>query len=298
MKILRSPRAFTLVELLVVIAIIGILVGLLLPAVQAAREAARRTACVNNLKQIGVALHNYHDLNQTQPPGWMGLDTKTNLPLVSGQPGWGWASKLLPMMEQSNLSDGMIDYQRPITDPVNRAAREYLLPVFRCRSDTGLPTFFLPDESNPQTTVTKLSTSNYVGVFGTLEIEEILETPLGMTARSDGSFWHLEGARFADYLDGLSNTLVVGERSSRYGYSTWTGAVPAGAEFIERILGITDHPPNHPGAHLDDFTSEHPAGTNFLLGDGSVRLIVETIDLDAYRAMATRAGGESGMKED
>lgn len=298
MNTLRYRRAFTLVELLVVIAIIGILVGLLLPAVQAAREAARRTACVNSLKQIGVALHNYHDLNLAQPPGWMGLDLTTNQPLVHGEPGWGWASKLLPMLELSNVSDRMIDYQRPITDPVNQAAREYVLPIFRCRSDTGLSTFFLPAEENPQEMVTKLSTSNYVGMFGTLEIEEIEEAPLGFVARSDGSFWHLDAARFGDYLDGLSNTIVVGERSSRYGYSTWTGTVPGGSEFIQRILGITDHPPNHPGAHLDDFTSEHPAGANFLMGDGSVRLISETIDLDAYRAMATRAGGESGFKDE
>lgn len=294
---LGRRSAFTLVELLVVIAIIGVLVALLLPAVQAAREAARRMSCVNNLKQIGLALHMYHDLNQTQPPGWMGLDPTTNQPQVEGQPGWGWASKILPMLEQANVQDRMINDTYSITDPMHDAARVHPLAGYRCRSDTGLATFFLHSAANPQQSVTQLATSNYVGVFGTIELEDFLGLPVGEIARSDGSFWHLEGARFADYLDGLSNTLVVGERSARYGYSTWTGAVPAGEEFLQRILGITDHPPNHPGAHLDDFTSEHPAGVNFLFGDGSVRLLVEEIDLGTYRAMATRAGSESLLDE-
>jgi hypothetical protein len=85
---------------------------------------------------------------------------------------------------------------------------------------------------------------------------------------------------------------LVGERSSRLGYSTWVGSVSGGEEAFARVLGIADHPPNHPGAHLDDFTSEHPAGTNFLSADGSVRLVVETIDLGVYAGLATRAGGE------
>lgn len=289
----RKLRGFTLVELLVVIAIIGILVALLLPAVQAAREAARRTSCVNNLKQIGLALHGYHDLHQTLPSGWIAHDPVTRQPLVSGQPGWGWGSLLLPHLEQANVSQGMLNYGLPITDPQNNAGRVVVLSVFRCKSDTGRSVFGLPDESNPSTVLTQLSTSNYVGVFGTWEIENCESIAPGMVCYSDGAFQHLKGVAFAEFLDGLSNTAVVGERSARLGYSTWVGAVPGGEETIERVLGIADHPPNHPGAHLDDYTSEHPAGTNFLLGDGSVRLIHETVDLKVYAALATKAGGEA-----
>jgi prepilin-type processing-associated H-X9-DG protein len=100
------------------------------------------------------------------------------------------------------------------------------------------------------------------------------------------------GIRFADILDGLSNTFMVGERSSRIDHSTWVGAIPEGDEAFARILGIADHPPNSEGIHLDDFMSQHPGGTNFVLADGSVRLIVETIDLAVYCGQATRAGSE------
>ena len=163
---------------------------------------------------------------------------------------------------------------------------------FRCRSDVGQPTFTLPTAGAPQTPLTQLPTGNYVGVFGTFEIGDCLNLPLGQTCVGDGTFWHLHGARFAEILDGLSNTIVVGERSTRKGYSTWVGAPPGGEETLERILGIADHPPNHKFSHLDDFTSEHPAGTKFLLGDGSVRLVAQTIDLQVYKGLATRAGGE------
>src|SRR5688572_7073348 len=97
----RHHRGFTLVEILVVIAIIGILVGLLLPAVQAAREAARRTSCFNNMKQIGLALHSYHDTFRTLPPGWLAHDPVTRQPWTEGETGWGWASLILPFIEQN-----------------------------------------------------------------------------------------------------------------------------------------------------------------------------------------------------
>ncbi|MCO6459035.1 MAG: DUF1559 domain-containing protein [Pirellulaceae bacterium] len=283
---------FTLVELLVVIAIIGVLIALLLPAVQAAREAARRTSCFNNLKQTGIALHNYHDTFGALPPGWIGQETPGGRPLAEGEPGWGWASMLLPFMEETNVSQRLIDFHYSITDPVNDAARVFPIPTFRCRSDTGPPTFLLPSEADPATPIGHVATSNYIGVFGTLELEDCEGLSAGMLCLGDGIFYHHSGTRLADILDGLSNTLMVGERSYRRGGSTWLGAVPEAEESLARALGIADHAPNAAGGHLDDFSSEHPAGTNFLLGDGSVRLITETIDLEVYRALATRAGGE------
>ncbi|MFO0819278.1 MAG: DUF1559 domain-containing protein [Pirellulales bacterium] len=288
----RVSRGFTLVELLVVIAIIGILVALLLPAVQAAREAARRSSCQNNLKQIGLASHLYHDVHQSLPSGWISLDPATKYPLATGEPGWAWASMLLPFIEQANVSDGMIRYPLSITDPVHDTVRVMSLPVFRCKSDPGRATFELGTEDDPTVPLVTLASANYVGVFGTTELHDCEGLPVGAICRGNGAFQHIMGVNFAEFLDGTSNTLLVGERSSRLGYSTWTGAVSEGSEAIARVLGIADHAPNHPGAHLDDFSSEHPAGTNFLLTDGSVRLIIETIDLTVYQGMATRAGGE------
>ena len=120
-----TRRAFTLIELLVVIAIIGILVALLLPAVQMAREAARATQCKNNVKQIGLALHNYHDTYRRLPCGW----SATSDPL--GPNGWGWASAILPQMEQGNLQ-ASLHYDLPIDDPANQKARESVIANFIC----------------------------------------------------------------------------------------------------------------------------------------------------------------------
>jgi type II secretory pathway pseudopilin PulG len=280
--------------LLVVIAIIGILVALLLPAVQAAREAARRASCRNNLKQIGIALHNYHDSHQRLPMGWVGLDfARQREPLAEGHPGWGWAAKILPFLERINVSEQLIHDLLPITDDANAGAREKYLPEFRCPSDTGSRRFELPMESDPATILARLPVANYVGVFGTFELDSCQGLPVGSQCVADGVFFHLSDVRFAGIKDGLSNTFAVGERVSKSDASTWLGVVPEAKDPFARILGIVDHPPNTRFGHLDDFRSFHPAGTNFVLADGAVRLIGETIDIQIYRAMATRTGGES-----
>src|SRR4029078_12831233 len=120
-------RAFTLVELLVVIAIIDILGALLLPAIQAAREAARRSQCKNNLKQIGLALHNFESAHRSFPPGYVSQATTTNGP---GQgPGWGWGAYILPFLEESTLN---VDVKKAISDPLYDNVRVLPLTVFRC----------------------------------------------------------------------------------------------------------------------------------------------------------------------
>ena len=288
----RKPLGFTLVELLVVITVIGILVSLLLPAVQAAREAARRSSCFNNMKQIGLALTNYHGSHQTLPPGWIGLDPRTRKPLAEGDPGWGWASFILPQLEQENLARALV-YSLPIIDPANDEIRSTFLPVYRCASDSPAREFELPRKDSPSMILTRLATSNYVGVHGTLELDACEGLRPGIICQSDGTFYHLSRTRFADIRDGLSNTAIVGERSSEFGSSTWLGSVRGGDEAMARILGVADHAPNALGAHLDDFSSRHPAGIQFVMGDGSVRLVHRTVDLEVYRAMVTRARRET-----
>ncbi|HBO43186.1 MAG TPA: prepilin-type cleavage/methylation domain-containing protein, partial [Planctomycetaceae bacterium] len=133
-----SPAAtsgFTLVELLVVIAIIGILIALLLPAVQAAREAARRISCSNNMKQIGLGLHLYHDAFRQLPAGWMGFNRATGEPHWFGEPGWAWSAAILPYMEQHAVQETLLHFELPITDPANATARVLPIATFRCPSD-------------------------------------------------------------------------------------------------------------------------------------------------------------------
>ena len=288
---MNRRKAFTLVELLVVIAIIGILVALLLPTVQAAREAARRMSCYNNMKQIGLALHNYHDTYKAFPMGWIGLRNGAGRVLdAEGGPGWGWAAHTLPFVEQVTATD-IIDDHLPITDLANAQARATYLPVFRCPSDISSDqTFELEDDTG--TVITTVPVANYVGMFGTLELEDCEITPVGRQCRGDGPFYHNSSTRFRDIVDGTSHTLLVGERSSKIEHSTWIGAVPGAEESFARILAIADHAPNDPGGHLDDPGSFHPGGTNFVFADGSVHIIVETIDLNVYRALATIQGGE------
>lgn len=272
-------KAFTLVELLVVIAIIGVLVAMLLPAVQAAREASRRVACSNNLRQVGLGLNNYHDVYGQLPAGWIAN-------VNTGEPGWGWAAHLLPYIEQNNLYD-QINSGLPIAHSNHLTVRQALIATYRCPSDARFePLVTLVDDSG--NSLLQVARANYVGVFGTEEIED---DPLA----GDGAFFQNSRVRFADITDGLSNTIIVGERSSRIDGSTWTGAVVGADEGLARIVGSADHTPNDPAAHLDDFGSYHPTGAHFVLGDGSVRLIASSVDHGVYQGAATRAGGEIGQ---
>ncbi len=284
----RQHRAFTLVELLVVIAIIGILVSLLLPAVQAAREAARRMSCYNNLKQIGLALHNYHDTHQALPMGWIGVDQITRQPHALGQPGWGWAARVLPFLEQSN-TESLVQGDLPITDPSNLPARNTHLALYRCPSDAGSQQFFNITGSMP---TVRIPVANYVGMAGTQELENCEPLPIGVQCETDGIFYHNSATNFRDIIDGLSNTFMVGERNSKIDNSTWVGSIPGADEGFERFLGIADHAPNTVGAHLDDLSSYHPGGTNFVIADGSVRLFASSFDLQVYKGLATTQGGE------
>jgi prepilin-type N-terminal cleavage/methylation domain-containing protein/prepilin-type processing-associated H-X9-DG protein len=298
--LMKMRRAFTLIELLVVIAIIAIIVGLLLPAVQKVREAASRIKCKNSLKQIGLALHNYHGRMGYFPPGYQTQVASDNSDLG---PGWGWAAFLLDDLEQGNLGKSIrLDLQ--ISDPVNATIRTLVLPILVCPSEIKTGTFPVVDANG--NAIVDVARGSYVAMNGVL----------GVTSDAwdnNGAFIRNRRLRIADIADGLSNTLFVGERATNMSSTTWTGAVsngvvPAqrypdpvdqlsnaeGAPALVLAHGSRDHLPNNPLVFDADATSSyHISGVNFLFGDGSVQSISNTINGTLFEALLTRAGGEA-----
>jgi prepilin-type processing-associated H-X9-DG protein len=307
-----------LIELLVVIAIIGVLVGLLLPAVQAAREAARRTQCTNNLKQLGLALHSYHDGHATLPAGYVSLfnvgsangaalrgarpprENENSDPDVG--PGWGWGSMILPHFDQGPLYNA-INFNLDIRADDSLTARTTVLNVFLCPSDNP-ESLWWAWRRNPLTgaafaPICQIAAANYVGMYGLTE-----PGPSG-----EGLFFRNDVVRFADVTDGLSTTIAAGERSFLIGGSTWVGNVSR-AVLVPPIGGVGHFRPEtsagmvlghagerkgpgDPNGDTNQFYSRHSGrGVHFVFADGHVAFLKTSMSYKTYAALATRAGGE------
>ena len=293
----RLVRGFTLIELLVVITIIALLIALLLPAVQSAREAARRSQCINNLKQVGLALANYESSQRVLPPGYVsGIDAAN----ADTGPGWGWAAMILPPMEQGSLFNS-VNFALPIAPQTT--ATYAIVAAFLCPSDSVKPRWsvYVRDLSgNPTTLLGLVAPSNYVGVYGTSD----------PGIDGDGLFFRNSAVAYRDISDGLSQTLAVGERGHRLGQATWTGSITGAVLFPDDNDGIgypraEDAPgmvlghaggrrgPGDPAGEVNQFYSQHLGGVNFLFADGGVHFLKTTMNYLTWRALATRAGSET-----
>ena len=255
----RRKLGFTLIELLVVISIIGILMALLLPAVQQAREAARRTQCKNNLKQLGLALHNYHDVHRAFPAGYFSYGTTNGSAPANAMmdpvtwdaaPGWGWTYSLLPYFDQENLYQ-QTDPTQPIWNPAYAQLLRTTIPGLSCPSSSGPEgPFAVQDESGAPLTINgqtiELGRSHYVANHGQescwgecgsaatgvvfTDIYTAATTIVDIQGQAghvaDGPFFRNSGTRIADVIDGTSQTIFLGEHSSALSDKTWVGVVP------------------------------------------------------------------------
>ncbi|MDO5581608.1 MAG: DUF1559 domain-containing protein [Planctomycetia bacterium] len=339
---------FTLVELLVVIAIIGMLIGLLLPAVQAAREAARRMQCTNNLKQIGIALHNYHDTVGQFPPGYLVNEVKSpQTDYGDTGPGWGWGTLILPFSEQAALSNSLMCNHCPVYHTCNAEAVKTMVPFYICPSDPkrtelselegdteNIPLQYAADTEHTSHSVAsvigsevKFGRSCYTACNGTDESWSYggsLATGGGdalIAKNADGAFYRNSKNSAASILDGLSNTLFIGECASALGNKVWAGVWPnatvwckrpgrvvpseaaatlvlfhTGPSFAEysNLSQIIIHGPNDPVYIMACGTfALHAGGMNAAFGDGSVRFISETMNQKEYANLCTIAGVKS-----
>lgn len=298
-------RGFTLIELLVVIAIIAILIALLLPAVQQAREAARRSQCQNNLKQLALALHNYHDTHRVLPPGL--VDDPNDTSGVDGY-GWAWGTMILPYIEQAPLYDKINPGTNTVTDVLvnDLSSLQTPLAAFKCPSavDPELNTHWIfNDGSNDQ----NLAVANYAANTGWAYTS-------GTSIDRGGAFFRNSAITLTEIFDGTSNTLFIGEKTLLHprsqnvlGGSVWAasnrtdrmGTAGQNTDHVGCVLGGVHQSHGINGdpvaSGLDPaftpmcFVSQHTGGSHFAMCDGSVRFISENVDqVNLMRWLAQR----------
>ena len=304
----KRTAAFSLIELLVSITIVGALLGLLLPAVQSARESARQLSCKNNLRQIGLGMHNYVSTIGKLPAGYEYAQSPEG-----NRRGYSWGTALLPFIELAALHD-QINRRKPVFDPSNSSVRQQHISTFLCPSDTISPTGFVKMKEE------RYAMSCYVANFGTpdLDLDQTQSrgraNPLGPYSGPWGPFYRNSATRTAEITDGLSHTFMVGERQNgpfrnptptgpHFEYeTTWIGAVrdadDPSDDHGHMVLFQTGHTPNSQESDDRDVSAPHDGFAQFLLCDGSVHAVSAEIDNDIYRAMGTMNQSEQVRQPD
>lgn len=302
---LRPHRGFTLIELLVVVAIIAVLIALLLPAVQQAREAARRTQCKNNLKNIGLALHNYHENAKVFPYAW-GMNDEL------------WTAMILPQIDQAPLYSTLVWQLLGGSNASNQRACGTVITAFRC------PTMPVPANIDNEGITGRVPVSYRVVADSTASSDDASTRPTGYNTAAflsledfplNGIMYGCSSTSLSDVMDGSSNTIMVGESYTDPTYTKdsqgmdywalfspqvdkWKPGATTGTEYSE-AAGSTVVPINSrlnlalSGVLMEmSFGSYHVGGAHFTMADGSVRFISENIDLKLYQSLATIKGRE------
>ena len=299
---IRHRIGFTVLELIIVIGIVGVVAAVLLPAVMYARESARRVHCTSNLRQLGIAIHNHHNSHRQLPPAWQVAEQDPEFC-------YGWAAQLLSEIEQDALHQSLPPGHRPGDLTTLASAQRLALPLMLCPSDITEPSFELTEDIDDEQdgkhltvlamsshadmpvarTLMYLPTTNYVGVYGTVEADDFDEyvgpdsVPYG-----DGSMINDRRVKFADLRRGLSNTTLIGERKMSIIPSTWIGIHLRGEDAGCRLTGSAMTHPNCDECDECEFSSRHAGGSNFLWADGRVTIISQFIDQQLYQQSAMR----------
>lgn len=273
----RPPRTtgFTLVELLVVLAIIAVLMAVLMPAVQSSREAVRRIHCRNQIRQLGLALHNYHEIHNRFPAGSYIIG-----PSFRTMSGWGWGAMILPHVEQAPLYH-QIDFNLGTAVASNQAVIATPVSFWQCPSDVGPDRMTIFPVGRPPL---EIASGNYCGVNGLLS--------------------EMSSKRLADVTDGTSQTLLLGERvvdesvnGSLPHTAGWFGQVAYsdGYEYrsIPHMAAFHAFPINGSLSSAQHFSSRHTGGASFCFADGSVHFVSQHIDSQLLESLGTPAGGET-----
>ena len=311
---MSGHAGFSLIELIVVIAILGVLIGLILPAIQAIRQNMIRLECQNNLKQIGLAMQNYHSTHGHLPPGYsytlpaappeigkLKFDFPKphhfNLPIW---PGWGWAAHILSEMDDEPLAR-RIDLTKPVSGVNATEVRVTTLKMYRCPADTGAGVFdVLNYFSDP---VMPAASNSYAASFGWAGKVNV------PGAKGNGAFYANSAVRLNQITDGTSQTILVGERAGSFTRTPWVGVIDAGSVQTTPeapvywtmvvppgampLARVNYRSVNDVWSEPYDFWTPHPSGIQFAFGDGSTRLFKMNTPIEILSAMATITGGES-----